>query len=99
VAVATLIWSHYVESRVSECWELVPPGVPALRKTMAEDDQGPLALLNEVHLDAIRVDETVVHCCHDPSSEVCMFVFKKSLHQACLSLIGDRKSSSSTRSF
>jgi len=99
LAVATLIWSHYVESRVSERWKLVPPGVPALWKAMTEDDQRALALFNEVHLDAIRVDEAVVYCCHSSSSEAYMFLFRKSLHQSPLSLIGDRKLCPSLTSF
>ena len=60
LAVATLIRSHHVESRISECRQLMSPGIPAFRKAMAEDDQRPLALLDEVHLNAVGVDESVV---------------------------------------
>jgi hypothetical protein len=37
----------------------MPPGVPALWKAMAENDQRPLALLGEVHFNAVGVDESV----------------------------------------
>jgi hypothetical protein len=67
--VATLIWSHHMEACISECGHLMPPGIPALREAMAEDRQRPLALLDEVHLNAIGVDESVVYCCHGFSLE------------------------------
>jgi len=58
-----------------ERWYLMPPGIPALRETMAEDNQRPLALLGEVHLNAVGVDESVVYCCHTVSLEACRFAF------------------------
>jgi hypothetical protein len=61
LAVATLIRSHHMESCISERWYLMPPGIPALRETMAEDNQRPLALLSEVHLNAVGVDESVIY--------------------------------------
>jgi hypothetical protein len=61
LAVATLIRSHHAESRISERWYLMPPRIPALWEAMAEEDQRPLALLGEVHLNAVGVDESVVY--------------------------------------
>jgi hypothetical protein len=49
---------------------------------MAENDQRPLALLGEVHLNAVGIDESVVYCCHGSSPEACLFVFWQSLHRA-----------------
>jgi hypothetical protein len=75
LAVATLVRSHHMEPCLSECWDLVPPGIPALWEAMAENDQGPLTLLGKVHLNAVGVDESVFYCCHRVSLEACLFVF------------------------
>jgi hypothetical protein len=61
LAVATLIWSHHMEACLSECRYLVPPGIPALREAVTKNDQRPLALFGEVHLNAVGVDESVVY--------------------------------------
>ena len=61
LTIAALIRSHHVESCISECWDLMPPGIPALREAMAKDDQRPLTLLGEVHFNTVGVDESVVN--------------------------------------
>jgi hypothetical protein len=61
LAVATLIRSHHVKSCISERWYLMPPRIPALWETMTENDQRPLALLREVHLNAVGIHESVVY--------------------------------------
>jgi hypothetical protein len=60
-----------MESCIGERWYLMPPRIPALWEAMAEDDQGPLALLGKVHLNAVGVDESVFYCGHRVSLEAC----------------------------
>jgi hypothetical protein len=50
-----------MEACLSECRYLVPPGIPALREAVTKNDQRPLALFGEVHLNAVGVDESVVY--------------------------------------
>jgi hypothetical protein len=48
-----------VEPRVGQGPELVTPRVPGFRKSVAEHDERPLALLGDVHPDAVGVDAAV----------------------------------------
>src|SRR5512147_2662725 len=46
---ATLIRCHDVVSGVGECGELMSPGIPALGKSMAQDDERTVSQLGNVH--------------------------------------------------
>jgi hypothetical protein len=64
LAITTLVWCHHVVPCLRERRQLVAPGVPALWKAVAQDDQRSFALLGDVHPDTIRVDEPVAYLYH-----------------------------------
>src|SRR5262249_37774512 len=44
--------------------ELMPPGIPALGKAVAEDDERAFTLLGDVQADAVRLDHAMRHLGH-----------------------------------
>jgi hypothetical protein len=55
-AVAALVRRDYAVSSSRERVNLVPPGVPGLRPAVQEQDEGPIALLGDVHGESIEPD-------------------------------------------
>jgi hypothetical protein len=53
-----------MEAGLGQRWELMAPGIPALRKTVAEDDERAYAQLSDVYANAIGLDHTVLHLAH-----------------------------------
>lgn len=67
--IAAHVGRHRVEPGLREGAELMAPGVPALRKSMTEDDQRACALLGHVHPDAVRLNRAMLdlrHRCRSP---------------------------------
>ena len=58
-AVAALVGRDYAVSRRRERVDLMPPRVPALRPAVQEQDEGPVALLGDVHVDSVERDVKV----------------------------------------
>src|SRR5215467_2617453 len=61
---ATQVGRHCAEPCLRECPELMPPGIPALGKAVAEDDEGARALFGHVYSDAVRFDHAMRHLGH-----------------------------------
>jgi hypothetical protein len=64
LTIAALVWGDHMVAFRRQCRQLMSPRVPQFWKPMAEDDQRPLALLRDVHVDAVGVDEPMVHGRH-----------------------------------
>jgi hypothetical protein len=46
--IAAQVRRHHTEPSLRQCRELMPPGIPALRKAMAEDNERAFTLLGRV---------------------------------------------------
>jgi hypothetical protein len=44
---------------------LVMPGVPQFREPVTQNDQRPLALVRNMHLNSVCFDEPVISRCHN----------------------------------
>jgi hypothetical protein len=64
LTIATHVGRDNAESGLCKRLELMAPGVPGLRKAVAEDNQGPCALLSHMHTNAVRFDDSVLHLSH-----------------------------------
>src|SRR5262249_48017507 len=64
LAIAAHVGRHRVEPGLRECPELMAPRVPGLRKAVTENDQRSSALLGQMHMDAVRFNDTVLHLIH-----------------------------------
>ena len=62
--VATHIGRHRVVAGLRQCAKLMAPGVPRLRKAVAQQDQGSTADLGNVHPDAVGLDRAMRHFAH-----------------------------------
>src|SRR5258705_7725116 len=54
--ITTQVGRHRTEAGLRECPQLMPPGIPALGKAVAEDDERALTLLAHVQAEAVRSD-------------------------------------------
>jgi hypothetical protein len=66
-AIAALVGGDGVEPGRGQGRQLMPPGVPELGETVAEDDERALALLGEVHGDAVGSDGSMLDLGHGHS--------------------------------
>ncbi len=57
--VAALVDGDHAVAGLGERGELVPPGVPALREAVQQQDQWPLPLFGDVQPDSVHLDLTV----------------------------------------
>jgi hypothetical protein len=62
--IAAQVGRYRMETGLRQRPELMPPGIPALGKTVAEDDERPAALLGHVQADAVRLDHAMCHLRH-----------------------------------
>src|SRR5262249_46588034 len=62
--IAAQVGGHRTESSLRQCRELMPPGIPAFRKAVAEDDERALTLLGHVQADAVCLDHPMRHLGH-----------------------------------
>jgi hypothetical protein len=62
--IAAQIWCHRTESSLRQRRELMPPGIPALGKAVAEDDERSFTLLGHMQADAVRLDHAMRHLGH-----------------------------------
>ena len=69
-AVAALVRRNDAIALFRECRDLVPPGVPGLRKAVAEDHQRAVSSLCDMHVDAVRLYGAVVDFAQGPVSPV-----------------------------
>ena len=59
--VAPLVRGDHMVARCGEGWQLMAPGVPQLGEAVTQQDQRPLTLLRDMHVDAIRPEDPVVY--------------------------------------
>src|SRR5579871_4113872 len=59
-SVAPLVRRDHAITGFSDCCDLMAPGIPGLRKAMAEHDQRALPRFDIVHADAVGLDEPVL---------------------------------------
>src|SRR5262245_11069030 len=72
LAIATHVRRHSMETSRGQRWELVAPGIPALRKTMTEDNEWTHPLLSDVDTHTIRLDHAMLYLAHhDLQRELC----------------------------
>jgi hypothetical protein len=64
--VAPLVWDGDLEPSFHQRINLVAPQVPALRKAVQENDQGPLAFNHGAQSDTIRFDLLEIALFHFP---------------------------------
>ena len=64
--VAALVGGDRVVAGLGQRRELVAPRVPGLGEAVAEHDEGTLAGLGDVHLDAVGLDGAVLDVGHGP---------------------------------
>src|ERR1700722_18526017 len=64
LAVAALVRRDDAETRLRERRYLMAPGIPEFRKSMAQNDQRPLAQLDIMHPDAVGLDEMMGRLAH-----------------------------------
>jgi hypothetical protein len=69
--IATQVGCHSTEPRIRQRLELMPPGIPALGKAVAEDDQRAFTLLGHVQADAVGLDHPVRHLGHRRAHQRC----------------------------
>src|SRR5229473_116778 len=62
--IAAQVWCHRTESSFRQRRELMPPGIPAFGKAVAEDDERAFTLLSHVQADAVRLDRAMRHLWH-----------------------------------
>jgi hypothetical protein len=53
-----------MKAGLGQCWELVAPGIPALREAVTENDKRTHPLLSDVHANTIRLDHAMLHLAH-----------------------------------
>ena len=58
------VGSHRAEPSLRQRPELMTPGIPALGKAMAEDDERAFTLFGHVQADAVRLDHAMRHLGH-----------------------------------
>lgn len=61
---AAHVGRHRAEAGLRQSTELMAPRVPTLGKPVAQQHEGPGALLRDVHPDAVRLYEAVHRPCH-----------------------------------
>src|SRR6516165_10111648 len=61
LAIAAHVRRHCPESGLGQCDELMPPGVPKLRKPVAQQDERTGTRFGHMHPDAVRLDGAVRH--------------------------------------
>ena len=62
--IAAQVGGHRAEPGLRQRPELMPPGIPALGKAVAEDDERTFTLLGHVQADAVRLDHPMRHLGH-----------------------------------
>jgi len=55
-----------LEARLGQRIDLVPPGVPAFRKAVAQQNNRALALLDDIQADAVGPDDPLDRFAHGP---------------------------------
>src|SRR5262249_50420332 len=70
LAVPSLVRRHRMVSRGGQRGELMPPRIPALRKTVTQDHERSFALLRDVQSYAVRLDHSMAHCLHVPAPSI-----------------------------
>jgi len=55
-----------MEASRGECIDLVTPGVRAFRKAVAQQDERALALLDNIQVDAVSLDDPLNGLAHGP---------------------------------
>jgi hypothetical protein len=60
LSVAAHIGRDRMEAGRGERAQLMPPGIPAFGKTVAQQDFGPAPLLRDVHANAVGLDDAML---------------------------------------
>ena len=71
LAVTAHVRGNGMEARLSQCNDLVTPGVPAFRKAVAQQNKRALALLNDIQADAVGLDDPLDRFAHGPRLPKC----------------------------
>jgi hypothetical protein len=71
--IAAQVECHSTEPRLRQRRELMPPGIPALGKAVAEDDERTFTLLGHVQADAVRLNHAMRHLGHRRIHPRCRF--------------------------
>ena len=76
-AIAAHVGRHGVEPSFGQRHELMPPRIPKLRKAVAQQDERTLALLGQVHADAVGLDRAVPQPGHRGQTGVSPFNIRR----------------------